>query len=305
VRLLLGGLGVGLLSVVAPEVWGSGLGTDESVLVTEWLLRPLLVVLGLKVLAIALTLGSGAVGGIFAPTLFCGALLGAVIGHAVHSLAPGLTAGPTAYAVVGMGSFLAATTHAPLVAIVMLFEMTLDYDIVPPLMLACVTAAYTAQGIDRESVYTRSLERQGELARRDLSLADVTVADLMRPAPATIAADAPFAVVADAFMQELQYKYLYVTDRAGAFLGAIALHDVKAHLADPALHGVVVAADLVRTDFPLVAASQRLVEALARFSGHDGERVPVVADLASRRLVGVLSKTDLILTLSQGARPVI
>lgn len=304
VRFVAGGLVVGGLSIAVPEVWGSGLGHQNAILSNEWFWGPLLLVLACKVLAIAATVGSGAVGGIFAPTLFVGAVIGSLLGKAFHAAAPGLTAAPPAYALVGMGCFLAATTHAPLMAIVMVFEMTLDYAIVLPLMLGCVTAAYTAQGIEPESVYAPSLARQREPGP-GVSIPDLRVGDLMRPPPGAIRADAPFGAVADAFMNEARYKYLYVTDADGRFLGAVAFHDVKANLADGDLGEAVRAVDLVRSDFPVLTPDERLVDALDRFARHDGERIPVVSDQESRRLVGVLSKTDLLLTLSQGSRPVI
>src|SRR5581483_191406 len=113
-----------------------------------------------KVLATSATVGSGAVGGVFTPTLFIGCAVGALFGGVVHSLLPGITSVPAAYALIGMGGFLAATTHAPLTSILMLFEMTADYQIVLPLMLACVAAHYAAKVYRRgESVYHASLNR--------------------------------------------------------------------------------------------------------------------------------------------------
>ena len=304
VRFVLGRIGVGVLAVVVPEAWGSGLDTENSALYQEWLWSALLLVLAAKAVAIAVTTGSGAVGGIFAPTLFLGQILGALLGTLFHKLAPTITAGPSAYALVGMGAFLSATTHAPLTAIVMIFEMTLDYAVVPPLMVACVVATYTAQSLEPENVYTASLTRQRRQLGADVSIPDLRVRDLLRAAPATLPPDASFETVVAAFMRE-PYKYLYVTDADSRFLGAIALHDVKGHLGDGALRGLVRAADLVRKDFPVVALDDTLLEALERFAGHDGERVPVVADRHSRRLVGIVVKTDLLLTLSQGAKPVL
>ena len=145
VRLGLGGLIVGAISVYEPQVWGNGYGVVNSVLLAPWIWQALLTVLVLKMLATAATHGSGAVGGAFTPTLFVGALLGALFGTLVQMLLPTGTAPPNAYAVVGMGAMLAGTTHAPLMSILMVFEMTMDYRIVLPLMLAVVVAHYTAR----------------------------------------------------------------------------------------------------------------------------------------------------------------
>jgi H+/Cl- antiporter ClcA len=112
----------------------------------------------LKMIATAATHGSGAVGGAFTPTLFVGALLGVLFGMAVHALAPAWTGAPSAYAVIGMGAMLAATTHAPMMSILMIFEMTLDYGLILPLMLGVVTAHYTARRhTDVKPMYAESL----------------------------------------------------------------------------------------------------------------------------------------------------
>nr|WP_242467478.1 ClcB-like voltage-gated chloride channel protein [Thiocapsa imhoffii] len=144
-RMMLGGLIVGLISVYEPAVWGNGYSVVSTVLNEPWVWQALLTVLVLKIISTAATHGSGAIGGAFTPTLFVGALLGALFGTLVQVLIPDGTGPASAYAVVGMGAMLAGTTHAPLMAILMVFEMTMDYAIVLPLMLAVVTAHYTAR----------------------------------------------------------------------------------------------------------------------------------------------------------------
>ena len=145
-RMALGGLLVGAISVYEPQVWGNGYSVVNSVLHDPWAWQALLTVLVLKMLATAATHGSGAVGGAFTPTLFVGAMVGALFGTAAHGLLPDGTASPSAYAVVGMGAMLGGATHAPLMSILMVFELTMDYQIVLPLMLAVITAHYTARG---------------------------------------------------------------------------------------------------------------------------------------------------------------
>ncbi len=143
-RLTLGGLIVGVVSVYEPQVWGKGYSVVGSVLLAPWAWQALATVLLLKVFTTAVTLGSGGIGGAFTPTLFVGALQGALFGTLVQAVLPVGTAPPSAYAVVGMGAMLAATTQAPLMSILMIIEMTMDYQIVLPLMLAVVIAHYTA-----------------------------------------------------------------------------------------------------------------------------------------------------------------
>ncbi len=157
-RLALGGLVVGIISVWRPEVWGNGYSVVNGVLHTPWPVLLVLSVLIAKVIATAATSGSGAVGGVFTPTIFVGAMLGLLAGDAAHSLWAGSSL-PTVYAVVGMGTFLAATTHAPLMSFLIIFEMTLEYQLVPALMLACLTAYHVSRAIRRKSIYQEVLHR--------------------------------------------------------------------------------------------------------------------------------------------------
>lgn len=159
-QLALGGLIVGVISIWVPQVWGNGYSVVGDILqgrtAGKWLLRVLIA----KALATAATIGSGGVGGIFTPTLFIGCAIGTLVGELMHVALPTVTSAPAAYGLIGMGGFLAATTHAPLTSILMVFEMTGDYQVVLPLMLVCVTAHYTAKVYRHgESVYHASLAR--------------------------------------------------------------------------------------------------------------------------------------------------
>ncbi len=160
-RLALGGLVVGLISAVFPQVWGNGYSVVNDVLHSPWPLALVAMVLIAKVLATAATTGSGAVGGVFTPTIFVGALLGLLAGSFAHALWPGSSM-PVVYAVIGMGAFLAATTHAPLMSFLIVFEMTLEYQLVPALMLACLAAYHVSRAIRPESIYREALH--GEVA---------------------------------------------------------------------------------------------------------------------------------------------
>ncbi|WP_454675778.1 ClcB-like voltage-gated chloride channel protein [Achromobacter pestifer] len=157
-RMALGGLAVGGLSVINPEVWGNGYSVVNSMLHTQWAWQAVAAILLMKILATAASAGSGAVGGVFTPTLFVGAALGALYGSGLQAVFPaGDLSAVSSYAVVGMGALLAATTHAPLMSILMIFEMTLSYEVMLPLMLACITGYVIAHRIRPESVYAKSL----------------------------------------------------------------------------------------------------------------------------------------------------
>ena len=157
-KLALGGLIVGAISAWRPEVWGNGYSVVNDVLQHPWPLALILAVLIAKVLATSATTGSGAVGGVFTPTIFVGALLGLLAGSAAHALWPGSSL-PAVYAVIGMGAFLAATTHAPLMSFLIVFEMTLEYQLVPALMLSCLAAYHVSRAIRPRSIYHEALHR--------------------------------------------------------------------------------------------------------------------------------------------------
>src|SRR5262249_14970261 len=156
------------------------------------------IVLAAKALATAATFGSGAVGGVFTPTLCLGSACGYLVGLGAHALLPHASAEAHAYALVGMGACLAATTQAPLMAILIVFDITLDYGIVLPLMLACVVAYHTAHSTDGRSIYADALKRK---RRDDLGavLARGTIAGLVKADPLSVREDARFADLVQAF----------------------------------------------------------------------------------------------------------
>ena len=293
-KMLVGGLIVGTFAIWHPEVCGNGSSTVSGILRGEWLWQTLIVILILKILATTATFGSGAVGGVFTPTLFVGASLGFLFGSGTQSVTS-LQINPSAFALVGMGAFLAAATHAPIMAIVMIFEMTWDYQIILPLMLACVVGYYTSVSIEKRSIYAEALKRKGAGDYRK-QLAELHVRDLMKPQPLTVSPTAGFAEIGQKFIAT-RFNYLYVTDHE-RFLGAVSLHDIKNFLNTPELAKVVIAGDVLRDHFPFVSPDASLLEALERFSQHDGERLPVVSSGNGRQLIGSVSKTDVILALA-------
>jgi CIC family chloride channel protein len=295
VKMFVGGLIVGALAILHPEVCGNGYSAVNATLRGDWVWQTLAVILVFKVLATAATFGSGAVGGVFTPTLFVGAGLGFLFASALQFLPGHLVLNTSAFGLVGMGAFLAATTHAPIMAIIMIFELTLDYQIILPLMLACVVGYYTSISIERRSIYAEALQRKGAGDYRK-QLAELHVRDLMKRDPITVSPVAHFAEIGEKFVAN-RFNYLYVTNH-GRFVGAVSLHDIKNYLNSPELAKVVIADDLLHGQFPVITAGSTLAYALEIFTHHDGERLPVIGDISGRQLVGSISKTDLILALA-------
>lgn len=296
-RTTLGGLIVGILAVFYPQACGNGYSVVTGILHGNWLWPALSIILLVKLTATCASFGSGAVGGVFTPTLFMGAALGYLFGSGLEALPMGVSAPPGAFALAGMGMFLAATTHAPLMAIIMIFEMTLDYQIILPLMLGCVMAYFTSHAIEKNPIYKNALERKGSM-NFALAFAELKVGGLMKENPAAVTETTRLEEIAKQFIAHT-FTYLYVVNEKGNYVGAIALQDIKEHLSSTYLADLVIARDLVRSWPPMIRFSDPLEETLRVFSQHDGEYLPVVADGHEPRLMGNLSKTDVILALAE------
>lgn len=296
-RLPLAGLLVGAIGIWFPQVWGNGGETIRAVTHGALGWKLLLAILVLKPVATAIMVGGGAPGGVFTPTLLIGACCGGILGSVFTRIWPWACATPAEYALVGMGAALAGTTHAPLMAIFVLFEMTLDYDAVLPLMISCSVASIVAKRVHPDSIYTEPFIRQGILASKipEAHLLSATfVRDVMRPATGrdAILPTAPFAEVVDSFMTSTA-KHLYVADSDRRFLGAIRLHDVKSIHHEEKEMRFLIAQDLVQPDFAVASPDDRLSQILERFLAQDCERLPVVEGIG-RKLVGTVSKNDIL-----------
>ena len=296
VRLMLGGLVVGALAVWVPEVCGNGYSVVLAILNGGLAWKVLLLVLVCKWIATAASFGSGAPGGVFTPTLFVGAALGYLFGYGVHAVWPAGAADPRAFALVGMGALLAAASHAPVMAIILLFEMTLSYDIIMPLMLCSVVAYYTARGIENQSLYSEALSKKAAAEPAPAPLPGV-VADLVRGQTSAVAITARFEEIANQFLQTRQQE-IYVVNE-GRYAGVISLHDIKPYLSDEVVAEHVIAEDVRREDVPTVSPAATLADALRVFAQYEGQTLPVV-EPASRNLAGVLVKNDLLLALLEG-----
>ncbi|HEY1996320.1 ClcB-like voltage-gated chloride channel protein [Paraburkholderia sp.] len=293
VRLALGGFVVGILSVWSPEVWGNGYSVVNSILHSPWTWSALVLVLVFKVIATAATTGSGAVGGIFTPTLFVGAVVGSLFGQGMHALWPHATSAPSyAYAMVGMGAFLAGATQAPLMAILMIFEMTLSYQVVLPLMLSCVVAYFVARAIGKTSMYEITLHRNREEQERS-RLRATQMRELIRPAETVVTPQATVQEMTRVFL-EYPVKYLYVADASGCFLGVVALKDITSDLLDRRDTSARTAADYLQPHFDVLTPDMPLGVALQHFLAFQGERLPVIESAACPKLAGVVYKTSLL-----------
>lgn len=292
-----GGLLVGGIALGLPQVFGVGYETINDALLGGSTGVILLLLVIAKLGATSITLGSGGSGGVFAPSLFMGACLGAGLGHVFHSLFPSWTAGPGAYSLVGMGALVAATTHAPVSGILIIFELTNDYTIIPPLMLACVLALLTSSRLHRESIYAEKLKRRGiHLAEgRDVNLLrSMSVRDVMNTDPPTVPADLPFPDLV-ARLLAAPHPELLVVDPDRTLLGTVALTDVREMIPESeSLGALIVAADAIQEESPFLLPDDNLDLGMHLFGRTRKEELPVCADARSRRLVGVVTRHHVI-----------
>ena len=185
-RPAVGGLLLGLLLLAVPQMYGVGYPVLEAGVQGKYVVGVMLGLMVAKVLATSLSIAIGGSGGVFAPNLFVGGMLGAAFGVAAHDVMPGIAAPAGAFALVGMGAVFAGAARAPITAVLIMFELTGEYTIILPLMLAIVLATGVSRALSRDSIYTLKLRRRGiEIDARaaDPRLTDKTVGDIMEPPP--------------------------------------------------------------------------------------------------------------------------
>jgi CIC family chloride channel protein len=255
-----------------------------------------------KLIATLVTVGSGAVGGVFTPTLFLGAGLGASFGLALQQLGAGAGLQIAPFAVVGMGCMLAATTRSPLLAMIMVFEISLDYSLMPPLMIACVVSVLVARKLHPESIYTEPLRQKGLSISQEANTSDAaierTVGDLMRAPVTPVRENATLKQIADRFLTSAN-NFLPVVDGRNQLIGILALHDLKEYLGAGEELRAVIAYDIMRPPPPCVTPNQKILEALPVVLASEQRNIPVVNTLKENHLVGALARSEVLSIFSE------
>ena len=295
----LGGLLVGGLALECREVMGVGYETIENTLngTGGLTIAAFVLLFGAKILATSVTLASGGSGGVFAPSLFMGAMLGGAVGYAFQAVLPGFVTQPEAYALVGMGAFVAAATHAPLSAILILFELTDDYKIILPLMLASIVSTVVSRRLCAESIYTLKLSRRGESISVDPAtnlLASAQVKDVVHSGSLeTLQENSSFARIVDA-LKKSSSSDLAVVDRDGLLLGVVRFRSLKIVLDSQEVHPLLVAKDVCEENPDCLLPDEPLDEAFRAFQDTAEQYIPVVSSTKEARFLGFLSHADII-----------
>jgi len=298
-------LGMALLGVLGivtykasgyPRIFGIGYGSITEALSNNIAFQVTLILFFLKMLATILTLGSGGSGGVFAPSLFMGAMLGVTFGQIVNLIFPSITAPAGAYALVGMSAFFSGAAHAPVTAILIMFEMTGDYKIILPLMLATVVSTLFSRLMNKESIYTLKLSRRGvHLDQgRDIDVMQgVKVGEIMTTDVHVVSPEMPLSSLAEVFLESHHHGFPVVGSE-GDLVGVVTIQDFDKSLDEAQIEGRTVG-DIATCDDLLVAYPEEPVwEALRRLSVRDVGRLPVLERVGSRHLVGIVRRNDII-----------
>ncbi len=298
----LGGLLVGVIALWFPHVLGVGYSTISDALTGALPITMLALLLGFKLLATSLTIGSGGSGGVFAPSLFLGAMTGGLFGQCMNLWFPDFSSDAGLYALVTMGAVVAATTHAPLSAIIIIFELTQKIDVIPPVMAASVVSSLLAMRLARNSIYTTKLVRRGvDLKREDDPnvLKNLYVREILDPEPVVVRASEPLEEIITR-MVDGEHTELFVVDEAGFLLGAIRVPVLIRMIYErEPLRTLVVASDLFTPRRAVLTLDDDLDLAMQLFSNEDVDEIPVVDRDDERRLVGSVHKRDVIASYSQ------
>lgn len=314
--LALGVLGVAYVLVVnwafegepvsVPAFYGNGYATIRELLdpasytggtLMASSMTLLVALVALKILATVFTLGSGGSGGMFAPSLCVGAIAGAALGVALDRVGLMPEGGsPAAYALVGMAAVVAGTTHATLTSILLLFELTRNIYVLLPIMLAAVIATVVASVLERDSIYTYKLRREGVLlgAAKDISvLRRVPVTSVaIEPLPV----DAVFASDPLGKLVSLHANYhvpdFVVVEQDGSYIGMVTGKDMRTALIDREAIPLLLVAELLRTDLPVIFPDETLDAVVDRFAEHDVSSLCLVTSGKSPKPVGLITRAN-------------
>lgn len=292
----LGGLLLGGLLCKWPYVFGVGYGAVNLALKNQLPVLLLFSLIFVKILATSITLGSGASGGIFAPSLFIGAMTGGFFGSYVHELFPLFTANSGAYALVGMGALVAGTTHAPITAILIIFELTGDYGIILPLMLSCILSTIITTSWKHGSIYTIKLLRRGiDIAEgwEQNILRTLCVREIMSDRVITIPESMQLVDIINT-LKINNISYLHMVNGRDELTGVISFRDIRPLLQEDTLKHSVVARDIATKDVSTVRASDNVQLALEKMGLRGISQLPVVAEDNGIKVVGTVNKKDVL-----------
>ncbi|HEX3695519.1 MAG TPA: chloride channel protein [Polyangia bacterium] len=264
-RPAVGGVLLGLILLALPQMYGVGYPVMEQAIASRYTFSLLMLLLAGKIVATSVTIGMGGSGGVFAPSMFIGAMLGSGYGDLLHRLAPTITGPAGAYGLIGMGALFAAAARAPLTAVIIIFELTGEYRIILPLLSAVAVATWIANLITRDTIYTLKLRRRGiDLSRQPAAnpIEGMAVKDAMEPIPRPLHQSEALATAIKRLSDEHR-DVLPVVDDDGRYRGLITAREVETAIrtsrSDVAIGDLAKGAPTVKPDDKLDGALHALV----------------------------------------------
>ena len=295
----LGGLVVGITGLLLmlfterPFIFGVGYEVIEYILHQKPVFAIVVILVFLKIITTSFTLGSGGSGGVFAPSLFIGAMLGASFGLLFNSLFPEITAGYEAYSIVGMAALFAGVSRAILTSIIIIFEMTGDYAIILPLMFSSVISSAICSLLVKESIYTLKLSRRGIIIDQEMDvnlMRTIKVRDIMKRDVDTVSEDMSVSELLSKMM-ETGHMGFPVVDRDNRLVGIVTHNDVEKVTGSEAR-----VRDIMTTNLIVADPEETLEEVLLKVGGRDVSHFPVVDPQNRDRLIGFFTKGDILRT---------
>ena len=288
-----GGVLVGLLGWVVPQVLGVGYGYVGEALNGRMALEAMALLVALKLVAVAGSYGSGNAGGIFGPSLFIGAMLGGTIGTVAHHWLPRLTATSGAYALVGMGALFAGIVRAPMTSVLMIFEMTQDYAVIVPLMISNLISLFVASRLERVPIYEALAIQDGihlPSAESRSRSAEHQVARIVRAVSEFLPAEVTAAEASGRIRQSRFRSWVILDDRG--VIGLVNRAWLSRMAAEAGARQLVDLLSIV--NFPHLHADHSLEQALERMGAYDVDVLPVVNRANVHQLEGVVSLEDVL-----------
>ncbi len=293
---VMGGFMLGGMGFLFPHILGVGYGGINLSLWQSLSWWALLVLVIYKIIATSVTIGSGGSGGIFAPSLFLGAMAGGFFGTVVHHLFPAVTASPGAYSIVGMGAVVSATTHGPISAILILFEMTGDYKIILPLMTTCIISTLFAGQFLKDSIYTLKLARRGTDIRAGKEvnvLKSIAVRDVMNAQVEAIREDMKLSALAE-MISNSKFNSFPLVDKMHNLTGVLSFIDYHEAVRNEDLQDLLITKDLATLTVVQVTPDDNLLDAFEKITLKDFSILPVVVSETNPRLLGIVTRRDII-----------
>lgn len=297
VKAVIGGGTVGAMALIFPEILGNGYEVINNILQGNVVWNIALILVIWKIAATSITISAGASGGVFAPSLFLGAMTGGFLGSIAHSLFPDIITSPGAYALVGMAGVVGASTHAPLTAILIIFELTNDYEIILPVMLTTIVATVFSIILNKDSIYSMKLKRRGVDINqgRDLNiLRSLPVNSAMRKSVEKVHENTPLHELMD-LMADSPHTVFFIVDGKDNLIGYVSLNDLRKLIGDAdVLSHLIIAGDIAHPIRFCLYPDETLNRAMEVFAQEGIDELPVLEGPNDHRITATLWRQDVI-----------